>query len=252
MAIDVNTRDAFVLNPNRQQQAIRINASGDVPASTSVGGAVLIENSNSTGAGLVIFSSQGASQLGRLLALRITNPAFAQAALSINYMGTASALQIIRDNAASASNSRLIDMTDNNPADTTLGVSGNQTGRGTIKVTHNKPDGQADANASAISIFMSRENAGEISAAHGLYIDGDHVVTGTLIDVRNNGVQKFFQDDTLHRVITGARFDGNIGFFNTAPVAKPTVSGAKGSNAALGSLMTALAGLGLVTDSTTA
>jgi hypothetical protein len=43
-----------------------------------------------------------------------------------------------------------------------------------------------------------------------------------------------------------------LGFFSAAPVVKPTVSGAKGSNAALASLMTALAAYGLVTDSTTA
>jgi hypothetical protein len=44
-----------------------------------------------------------------------------------------------------------------------------------------------------------------------------------------------------------------IGAFGTAAVTtKPTVSGAKGSNAALASLMTALAAYGLVTDSTTA
>ena len=40
-----------------------------------------------------------------------------------------------------------------------------------------------------------------------------------------------------------------IGFFATAPVAKPTVTGSRGSNAALASLLTALAGLGLLTDS---
>lgn len=34
--------------------------------------------------------------------------------------------------------------------------------------------------------------------------------------------------------------------------AKPTVTGAKGGNAALGSLLTALSGLGIITDSTTA
>jgi hypothetical protein len=49
-----------------------------------------------------------------------------------------------------------------------------------------------------------------------------------------------------------ARFNANIGFYNTAPAAKQTVSGAKGSNAALGSLMTALVTMGLVTDSTSA
>lgn len=54
---------------------------------------------------------------------------------------------------------------------------------------------------------------------------------------------------------TNIRFNTNgtgISFYGGTPVAKPTVTGAKGGNAALGSLMTALASLGLVTDSTTA
>ena len=42
-----------------------------------------------------------------------------------------------------------------------------------------------------------------------------------------------------------------LGFFATAPIAKPTVSGAKAGNAALASLLTALAAYGLVTDSST-
>jgi hypothetical protein len=50
----------------------------------------------------------------------------------------------------------------------------------------------------------------------------------------------------------GVRIAGRAGFNNTAPIAKPTVTGAKGSNAALASLLTALASYGLVTDSTTA
>jgi hypothetical protein len=45
---------------------------------------------------------------------------------------------------------------------------------------------------------------------------------------------------------------GKVGFNNTAPIAKPTVTGAKGGNAALGSLLTALANYGLVTDSSSA
>ena len=43
-----------------------------------------------------------------------------------------------------------------------------------------------------------------------------------------------------------------LGFFATAPVAKPAVTGSRGGNAALASLLTALAALGLITDSTTA
>lgn len=41
-----------------------------------------------------------------------------------------------------------------------------------------------------------------------------------------------------------------VGFYGTAPIVKPTVAGLKGSNAALGSLMTALAALGIVVDTT--
>lgn len=44
---------------------------------------------------------------------------------------------------------------------------------------------------------------------------------------------------------------GAMGFFASAGTTKPTVAGAKAGNAALTSLMTALAGLGLVTDTTT-
>jgi hypothetical protein len=55
--------------------------------------------------------------------------------------------------------------------------------------------------------------------------------------------------------ITGAMLMANtLGVFNAAspPATRPVVSGAKGSNAALASLLTALASYGLVTDSTTA
>lgn len=43
-----------------------------------------------------------------------------------------------------------------------------------------------------------------------------------------------------------------LGFFGTSPIAKPTVTGSRGGNAALASLITALANLGLVVDSTSA
>lgn len=44
---------------------------------------------------------------------------------------------------------------------------------------------------------------------------------------------------------------GALGFFGTAPVTKPTVTGSKGGNAALASLLTQLATLGILTDSST-
>lgn len=45
---------------------------------------------------------------------------------------------------------------------------------------------------------------------------------------------------------------GGVGFNGSNPVAKPTVSGSRGGNAALASMLTALALQGLITDSTTA
>lgn len=44
---------------------------------------------------------------------------------------------------------------------------------------------------------------------------------------------------------------GGVGFNGTAPGAKPTVTGSRGGNEALASLLTVLAGMGLITDGTT-
>lgn len=44
----------------------------------------------------------------------------------------------------------------------------------------------------------------------------------------------------------------NVGFFGTGPIAQPTVTGSRGGNAALTSLLTQLAALGLIVDGTSA
>lgn len=46
----------------------------------------------------------------------------------------------------------------------------------------------------------------------------------------------------------GTSTSQKLAFFNSTPIVKPTVSGSRGSNAALASLITALANLGLVVD----
>lgn len=56
-----------------------------------------------------------------------------------------------------------------------------------------------------------------------------------------------------HQITGNLDHDGsNVGFYNTAPAAKQTVTGSRGGNAALASLLTALATIGLLTDSSTA
>jgi hypothetical protein len=58
--------------------------------------------------------------------------------------------------------------------------------------------------------------------------------------------KKFDSVTDQYSPITGA--SGQIGFFGTSKISKPTVSGSRGSNAALASLLTALSNLGLITD----
>lgn len=50
----------------------------------------------------------------------------------------------------------------------------------------------------------------------------------------------------------GFMTNGDVGFYGTTPVAKQTVTGSRGGNAALASLLTALANYGIITNSTTA
>ena len=59
------------------------------------------------------------------------------------------------------------------------------------------------------------------------------------------------QIGTLKLTAQFAHQGTTLGFFNNSPISRPTVMGSKRGNAALASLLTALANLGLITDSTT-
>ena len=52
-------------------------------------------------------------------------------------------------------------------------------------------------------------------------------------------------------VLTSFVTGGSLGFYGATPINKPTVSGARGGNAALASLLTALSNFGLIIDTTT-
>ncbi|WP_086705586.1 hypothetical protein [Streptomyces antimycoticus] len=59
-------------------------------------------------------------------------------------------------------------------------------------------------------------------------------------------------DDALIVSLAFRHLGTTLGFYGATAASKPTVSGSRGGNAALASLLTALSTLGLVTDSTTA
>jgi hypothetical protein len=166
--------------------ALKLRPSGSVAPSTSAGGALNLDNSGSQGAGAVLYSSQGADALGRLLVVNQDNPANPQNAVRIQNAGIANTVSIYHDPAGGAgdSSAEAVDIVSTNPLDTTLGVRGREEGRGTVKITHEKPV-RLDANAAALSIALT----GAGTAAQGIFIGNDagNPTSGPLLNIRNGG-----------------------------------------------------------------
>lgn len=78
---------------------------------------------------------------------------------------------------------------------------------------------------------------------------GGETNVGMSIRIKGTGIGKLADASGINKVQWSA---GGLGFFGTAPIVKPAVTGSRGGNAALASLLTQLAALGLITDSTTA
>jgi hypothetical protein len=99
-------------------------------------------------------------------------------------------LQILQQTTGDSS-SEALDIVSDNEQDTTLGIRGVEAGRGTIKVTHDKPPSAADdANASVLSL---RTN-GSGTKAQLIFSDSDFGSTGKLFNLRQAGVDKFVVD----------------------------------------------------------
>ena len=88
--------------------------------------------------------------------------------------------------------------------------------------------------------------AGPSVGAGGIIISSQHGTGGVSISAYDNNTISLVAVSGSLKVNTA-----NLGFYNATPVAKQTVTGSKGGNAAVASIMAALVALGLVTDSTT-
>lgn len=78
-----------------------------------------------------------------------------------------------------------------------------------------------------------------------------NTITG--IGFTSTGLGQLYHSPDGTNLAAPIQWDYNkVGFMGAVPVARPTVSGSRGGNAALDSLLTALAALGLITNSTTA
>jgi hypothetical protein len=165
--------------------ALFIDQNNNTSASTSVGGALRLDNTDNTGAGLIIYSNMGVNANGRLLNIRADNTEFDQAALNINYVGKSDAFTIVHK--SNAYGSSAVDISSINENYTSVGISGREKDHGTLKVTHNKPFEVDDSDAAAISINI----AGIGTAAQGLYIYSDGNTSGNLISLNNGGKRVF-------------------------------------------------------------
>lgn len=115
------------------------------------------------------------------------------------------------------------------------------------------------------NVFVYAENGNEATAANRFDLDEFSGATGSLL-VNGGGMGLAMYDSDASRWVYAALLgkntpgptmisgtlatSGNVGFNGTAPIAKPTVTGSRGGNAALASLLTALANYGLITDGT--
>ena len=190
--------------------ALRVNSLANHSNSTSVGGAVNITNTNSTGAGLVIYSNQGATASGRLLVIRADNTAFDEQALWVQQDGTNGAFFID----CTASSSRTIEcgsISSVDPDNSALGISGSETGKGTVKITHTGTG--TDVNASGLSIDLQ----GTGTASQGIYLTSTGGgTTGNLLTLRNGVAQDY------KFLVTGA---GNVGIATSSPSRLLTIAG---------------------------
>lgn len=171
------TRDTNITRPSTAQ--LRITPGANASNSSSVGGALNITNTTSTGAGLVVYSEQ-AAPTGHLIVARANNATFNQQAIYAEYVGTSHAITV--NHQGTGTNSSALNLASTNTGHSALGVSGVETGKGTVKITHTGTG--TDANASALSIDL----AGSGTASQGIFVTSTSGgTTGTLLHLRNGG-----------------------------------------------------------------
>lgn len=94
--------------------------------------------------------------------------------------------------------------------------------------------------------------SGGSSAIYTTYLHKATRAFTTGLDTASQEFRITGSEGLANNVLFRSKTNGDMAFRNSAPIAKPTVTGSRAGNAALASLLTALADQGLITDSTTA
>ena len=116
------------------------------------------------------------------------------------------------------------------------------------------PNGSGSVNLHSVVIDSTNDVTGliglEVSGANNTNITSTLAADPSIVLNSNNasgGIE--IQQQGVDRI----KIDSTgLGFFNSAPIAKPEITGTRSANPALADLLTDLASLGLITDSTTA
>jgi len=187
---NISSDGAITVDNSGTANGIRINQTGNSSASTSTGGALLINNSSNTGAGITVYSNAGSEANGHLLQVRANNSTFDKHGIFLDYAGTTSALNIIArrgqsNTVYSGGNANVaMNVTSYNKDISALWIRGNEEDSGTIKITHTGQGSggvASDAVAAGLSIAMNMSDDTLLgtsglsgvtkSAAKGFFID---------------------------------------------------------------------------------
>lgn len=188
--------------------AVQVTQQGQTTNSTSTGGAINLNNTANTGAGLVLYSNAGATATGNLFSARSDNVLFSQATIYGTSSGTGPTMLLV--NRSTGSNAPAANIVSNNPSFSAMGVSGVETGHGTVKISHTGSGN--DANAAGISV----DAAGSGTAAQMFYgtSTGPQGTTGDgihLTNKLNDGTGNYVQQD-IFRVSAGGFTTTKNGF----------------------------------------
>ncbi len=175
---------------------LRITPTVNASASSSAGGAFNVTNTASTGAGGVFYTEQGAPG-GHLLVVRVNSGTFNQNGIFAQYNGTGHGVNI--SHSGTGANSSGLNVGSTNAAHSAVGISGVETAKGTIKVTHTGTG--TDASASALSIDL----AGTGTASQGIFMTGTNGgTTGNLMELRNGGTGPVFRVTSTGTIALGS------------------------------------------------
>lgn len=170
--------------------SIELYPTADAGYLSSSGGAFFLDNTYNPGTGIGIYSNADDTANGNMINIKVDNPLYQQAAFYMSYDGTSNAVEIVSNSTDTSSNALAV--TGNNANDSTLGIIGYETGRGTIKVSHNGTG--TDSNASAISIDLK----GTGTRSQGIYVDStaSSGTLGNLLRLRNQTIDRFVVSST--------------------------------------------------------